>query len=392
MTQCLICKSSKITKQFDCRVSITSFSMPTDLPVEVYLCEDCGHIFSHPSQLPRSFYEEDYELLLDSKKSEFVIFEGEEEKTLFDKVVHFIFQSIDVQNLDESFHVLEVGAGKGMLLKRLKELVNRPISISAVEPNQKSEPFLKNNLLNHEISMTTLENSPFKDRIFSLIMSHGVLEHVFDPVDFLKNICACMGQGSLLYIGVPNFIANPADVLTTDHLSKFTPTTIKFLFDLVGLEILASNTNNNQVFMTYILCKATNKSNDLHFQENVIASRKILNSALHYIDVSLKAFGEAIKESVETNKPLYMYGAGNTGLFAMKYLNVDGSNIKGIYDDNSTFWGTSRVGIPIKDPQKLSGREDSVIYISANTCYHQIITKKINVLTNNKASVYPKFN
>jgi SAM-dependent methyltransferase len=392
MFECIVCKNSNIKKEFDSQISITSFSVPIKLPIEVYLCENCGHIFSPPNQLPSNFYEEDYSLLLEDKESEFVVFEEGKENTLFNKVLQFIFQNIDPKKIEGSFHVLEVGAGKGILLKRLKEFVNYPVAISAVEPNQKSEVYLKNNLPGHEISLTTLENSPFKDKVFNLILSHGVLEHVPDPVDFLKNICACMNAESFLYIGVPNFIANPADLVTTDHLSKFLPSTIEFLFHSVGLKVLSSNASDSTVFMSYILQKNEQKDNDKYYCLKDIkeSSEKVLKSSVDYIKASLKAFEKAVEESIQRSKDLSIYGAGNIGLLALKYFNIPESKIKGIYDDNRTFWGTSRMGIPIKNPQELTRNKDSIIYISANSCYHKEITKKINALTHNKASIYPK--
>ena len=394
MIACLICKSLKVNKEFDFQMSITSFSTPINMPAKVYLCENCGHIFSPPSQVSDTFYEEEYNLLLEGKESEFVVFEDGKENTLFDRVLRFVFQSVELSKLDSSFKILEVGAGKGILLKKIREFISRPISISAVEPNKKSEPYLRENLPGQEISMTTLENSPFKDKIFNLILSHGVLEHVSDPVEFLKNIRSCMDSQSLLYIGVPNFVANPADLITTDHLSKFTPQTIESLFNIVGLEVLSSHASNNAVFMTYLLRKGLKRKDyNYNFLGNAtIDSRKVLNSSLDYIDTSLKAFDIAAKECARTNKDFSIYGAGNIALLAIKHFKIKESGIKYIYDDNRTFWETSRIGITIKNPQELALHKDSIIFISANTCYQKEITKRINALTDNQASIYPKVN
>lgn len=390
MSQCLICKSLKVTKEFEFPISITSFSTLIKSPVEVYLCENCGHIFSPPNQLPDSFYESEYELLLEDNESEFVVFNEEKESTLFDKVLQFIFSKIKLVE-SNIFQVLEVGAGKGLLLKRLKEYVTKPFLLSAVEPNQRSEPFLKHNLSGHAISMTTLENSPFKDKIFNLIISHGVLEHVPDPITFLKSICACMDSKSILYIGVPNFETNPADLVTTDHLSKFTPQTIEFLFNVSGLKILSSNVNSYEVFMTYLVKKDEKKIEPYnHLSKNTKSSKETLIASLDYIKRSLKGFESAVEESIQKGKDLSIYGAGNIGLLAIKYFNLNEKNIKCIYDDNQTFWGKSRIGIPIKNPQELSLCKESILYISANACYHKNIIQKISDLTDHQATVYPK--
>jgi SAM-dependent methyltransferase len=366
MINCLLCKSEKVSKEFSFPMSITSFSQPVDVPIIVYLCENCGHVFNPPSQLPDNFYEEEYELLLEDQVSEFVVFKGAAQFPLFDSVLNFIFENITPPSLNIPLRVLEVGAGKGMLLKRLKEVVKCPVDLFAIEPNNKSEPFLARNLKGHSISMTRLEDSPFKDKTFNLIISHGVLEHVPDPVAFLESIYNCMDLDTVLYIGVPNFEANPSDLVTTDHLSKFTTKTLEYLFRKLGFKILASRANKHEVFMTYLLQKKGGMAKNQE-RENAHAdgasSHDVLNNSIVYVQNAFKAFEDAISDSSLNNKSFSIYGAGNIGLLALKYFRIDSNQVKCIYDDNHTFWGASRVGIPIQVPKELRNDPDSVVYI-----------------------------
>ena len=55
-----------------------------------------------------------------------------------------------------------------------------------------------------------------------------------------------------LYIGVPNFRNNPADIYTYDHLSRFTPSVIKQLFSSSGFDVAAEWVLKNRVPMWFM--------------------------------------------------------------------------------------------------------------------------------------------
>ncbi|GAB1465755.1 hypothetical protein MASR2M54_12550 [Aliarcobacter cryaerophilus] len=57
---------------------------------------------------------------------------------------------------------------------------------------------------------------------FDYISLIGVLEHVPNPKEFLIDIKNIMHEDSYILIEVPNFENNKSDLLTVDHLSKFT--------------------------------------------------------------------------------------------------------------------------------------------------------------------------
>lgn len=389
MNKCMICNSENVQLKFEFPCSITSFSTPADIAVQVLLCSDCGHIFNPPSQLPACFYEHDYSLLLGDNKSEFVIFNAGSEISLFEKVVKFISPYIDKHDHAKSVNVLEVGAGKGLLLQKLKAKYQNKLQLHAVEPNKKSEQFLVENLPDCNLSMSTLDESPFAQKTFDIVMSHGVLEHVGDPVGFLKDIYACMDIDSLLYIGVPNFVANPSDLVTTDHLSKFTPSSIKYLFDKVGFDVVESHSDSTEVFMMFLLKKGKARTAlNSEMQVDISCSESTLNKSIDFVNLSMQGFKDALTECRNSNRAFSMYGAGNIGLLACSYYENDDC-LQCIYDDNNTFWGTQRIGLPIRDPKELSVHTSPVVYISANPCYYNLIKEKIDSITDKRALVYP---
>ena len=63
--------------------------------------------------------------------------------------------------------------------------------------------------------------------------------------------------------------------------------------------------------------------------------------------------------------------------------------IKFIFDDNSSIWGSSRIGIQIVAPERLKkNKEVTQVVISSNPCYVELITNKVkNVMTKNNINI-----
>lgn len=97
-------------------------------------------------------------------------------------------QSIVQLTKGESYRkVLEVGAGLGSIIKRLQQL-NFASEYYAVEISPSAANFLKNqNIPNLKaVYIEDMTKSQFKDDTFDLAVLSHVLEHVPNPVQFLK--------------------------------------------------------------------------------------------------------------------------------------------------------------------------------------------------------------
>ncbi|HMQ10717.1 MAG TPA: class I SAM-dependent methyltransferase [Oligoflexia bacterium] len=391
MNLCLICKSNNTRQVFASRVSVTSCSKPIEKKVDVFYCEVCDYVFSPSQQIDPDFYEKEYDLLMQDGQSEFVVFNQGQAKTLFDSVLDFLFEHIDPKNIQRAKKILEVGTGKGLLLKRLQEKLtvkHSEFKVYAVEPNKKSEPFLKDNLKDANISISLLEDAPFFKEDFDLVLSHGVLEHVGDPVHFLQSVHACMRDETLLYIGVPNFDLNPTDIITYDHLSKFTPLSINNLFKKCGLEVVANNVEEKKLFMFFLL-KKSQANSKIEEQASDVKSQSL--QSVKKVEQMISHFQSAYTLAQETHKPFVFYGAGNIGLFSLKKYNIPVSQVAGIYDDNPTFWNSKRYNITVRNPIELNQEpEGTVIYISANPLYVPEIKNKIQQKHGKKFRVFPR--
>lgn len=70
-----------------------------------------------------------------------------------------------------------------------------------------------------------------------LSMSH-VLEHVPDPITFLRSVLSCLSDNGHLLIAAPNWRLNPFDLLVADHCLHFCLETLTSILQTAGFTVL----------------------------------------------------------------------------------------------------------------------------------------------------------
>jgi len=101
--------------------------------------------------------------------------------------------------------VLDIGCGDGLLMELLKRENN--IKIKGIDISSKAVEIAKSRGLD-AIQGDITDRLPFKDGEFNSVLLIDVLEHIFQPLDVLKEahrVCT-----DYVYISVPNFVSFPA--------------------------------------------------------------------------------------------------------------------------------------------------------------------------------------
>lgn len=101
------------------------------------------------------------------------------------------------------------------------------------------------------VDRTDLFSDDLEPGSFDLCTLFEVIEHVPDPPGFLKRTAELTRPGGLVYLTTPNFASLDRRVLGADwngvhieHLSYFTPSTLRHLIASSGLETIELNTRN----------------------------------------------------------------------------------------------------------------------------------------------------
>jgi len=138
--------------------------------------------------------------------------------------------------------VLEVGCGPGVFYKSWDEF---NVDWAGIDINPFWKRFGEKNKV--PISNQSLDSIQNK---FDVVTAHQVIEHVEDPITFMKNIKSLLRPGGIIHLELPNQISLSARLrkispkISHDygfvqppmHLRAYCKNTIKYLFDSLDLK------------------------------------------------------------------------------------------------------------------------------------------------------------
>lgn len=188
--KCVICgsKKSKLIKK----------GVYGNKDQNIYKCSDCNHYFLAPflsDEEEEKFYINDYPAFL-LKRGDFKNITPEE---------HFRKNKSEAERrfpyikhlLSKKKTVLEIGSATGYFLNFIKKYVNK---VSGIEPNKCQREYAN---AQHIPTFDKLDNLVKKR--FDLIFMYYVLEHIKDPISFIRDIKGLLkNKRSKLIIEVPN--------------------------------------------------------------------------------------------------------------------------------------------------------------------------------------------
>jgi 2-polyprenyl-3-methyl-5-hydroxy-6-metoxy-1,4-benzoquinol methylase len=265
---CSLCKSNNFT--------LISEGDRYGFDLKKQFCNECGLIQTYPA-VSRKFHEEFYSfhyrpLYL---KSETVDYEDViKEQT--DKAEKYLDYFID-NGLTEklaNLSIIEIGCSSGGTINGLKKAVK---SIQGCDLDVEAIKFAQDNFkIDVEVAMfpSLLPDGP---KLF--ILSH-ILEHVFNPLETLKEIRLMMSPGDYLFVAVPGLNGVSEGDYKHDlrryfhiaHVTDFTATTLTNVANYAGFRLINIDEEINGLF---IADKAINwKKNNQDSIENVQSIEK----------------------------------------------------------------------------------------------------------------------
>lgn len=78
---------------------------------------------------------------------------------------------------------------------------------------------------------------------FDFISMIHALEHFLDPFETLQALRKNVAPGGLIYIQIPNVQENPFDLLIADHVSHFSPGSLRAILGRAGYEVVSLSTD-----------------------------------------------------------------------------------------------------------------------------------------------------
>lgn len=229
--KCIICGQN--------RFKIVVKELRYDIKRRVLCCQNCGYIFLEPKQSVLKYDDSSYRKMYGPNLAKTT-----SAKERFD--TYFPYQGEIIKQINHILKpagsILDVGCSTGFFLSALKGKIKTRVG---VELNISDVNFIKKNLdfnvYNKPIGDLEISEGPF-----DIITSLQVLEHVDNPVEFLKAIGKNLKSDGWLYLELPNV----DDVLLSvfhepayqkfyyrePHVSYFSAKTLKRVLDQAGFK------------------------------------------------------------------------------------------------------------------------------------------------------------
>lgn len=275
--------------------------------------------------------------------------------------------------------VFEIGGGHGILSSKYQK--NKKVNWTIIEPNPSPVKGSKAKFIKKFFESKDL--TKYKSDI--IIHSH-VLEHVYDPQKFFKEIVNKMTENQLMIFSVPNMEEmvkrNYTNVMNFEHTYFLNNQFLKFLFESNNLQILKKQKFKKDHSLFFAIKKKIFKNKN----------RKNFHSNEYKINLKkFKRFFENQRKIVNNlnkykfnKKPLFIFGAHIFTQFLLKF-GLDKKKILYILDNdpskqNKRLYGST---LYVKSPKILSEYVNPIVILKAGV-YDKEIKKDIKENINNK--------
>lgn len=187
-------------------------------------------------------------------------------------------------------NILEIGWGMWKLAKEV--LGNSSISdYTVIEPN----PIIEENEKLHIIKWFFDGNTKIDKKIWSVIFSQ-VLEHIYDPNEFIANIHSFLEMWDSLIFAYPNlkkWLENKyTNAINYEHCMFLTDYFVDVLIQKHWFEIIDKTFyKDHSIFYT---CKKSTKRDDISFENKYTEYKKIFDEYIWYYDNLIQWLQEKI--------------------------------------------------------------------------------------------------
>lgn len=220
---CNLCQSKDYDVLFD---NMTYWEYPGSF--RVVSCRNCKLVFTNPrpvlAKIGQYYTQENYwGRDFDSKEKKYN--DARERDTAYGMVYDLLLKQ------KKKGKILDIGAGTGLFLSKLKEL---GWDVSGVEISPEAVKYAKKQY-NISLKKGDVFDVAFPKNTYDVVVLNGALEHMYDPMKTLQLAYALLKNGGILIFSVPNVDSIGKAVFGSNwfpwqlprHLYHFSPTTIR---------------------------------------------------------------------------------------------------------------------------------------------------------------------
>jgi 2-polyprenyl-3-methyl-5-hydroxy-6-metoxy-1,4-benzoquinol methylase len=274
--------------------------------------------------------------------------------------------------------ILEIGGLHGILAEKYLKLDNS-VDWTMIEPNPTVDPNLPIKVIKGFFNDKFVSEEKFE----AVIHSH-VLEHVYNPDEFMSHKSSFMNDNDLLIFAIPNMQvmleSNYTNCINFEHTLYLTEPYIEYFLNKYNFELVEKQYFRKDHSIFYCARKTNNILANLPgglYKKNKSTFQKYINT--HLDDVN------KINEIVsKTNLPVYLFGAHVFSQYLIAF-GLDTSKIICLLDndikkENKRLYGTSLIS---KSPKILKDIPEAIVILRAGVYNDEVINDILNNINSN---------
>ena len=250
---------------------------------------------------------------------------------------------LDMVDLAEKGRLLDIGCSNGNLLK----------SFHGLRPGWKlSGAELLGQWKETVLSLPSVEafyvgSSPAYAGPFDVISLSHVLEHIPDPVAFLKAVSRHLTTRGRLLLATPNLRQNPSDLVIADHCSHFEEESLAYVAKAAGLRVECLSTRMLPKELVAVLSHPQPPAtSEVHDAGDWASSKQ---RCLFYFEL-LEEVRRAARSCAVAGRPFGIMGSSIAACWIM--LELEGK-VDFFVDEDPNRIGHELQGLPILGPSQL---------------------------------------
>lgn len=359
MTSCRVCSMPIAAASYEASApALTSMMAFIDIPTLVYVCDGCGH--AQCADLPDidSFYDTTYRISLESDDHDQIFAVAADGSPIY-RTDHQAAIGLRLLDLPQGASILDYGAGKATTLRKMCT-ARQDLHPHVFDVSRDYMPAW-DGWVASEDQATYAVPETWSGR-FDAIISHFVIEHVAEPVAFLKTLRGLLAPGGRLLLSMPDVAANPGDMTVADHLNHFSAASLRRALQLSGFTL---ETIDSDAFPGAFFAVAQRSEEPVAIDSDprqITAAADKAREICAFWKQATKRLDSAAKQFA--GKRAAVYGSGFYGSWICSRIDAD-VDFRVFLDQNPKLQGSTHFNRPVLAPVNL-GRDIDVVFVGLN--------------------------
>ena len=348
MTACRVCGGEIAALAYETPApALTSIMTLIDVPTRVYVCDGCGH--AQCDEIPdiEAFYDTGYRISLNSKDHD-QIFAVKADGTIVYRTDHQAELSRNLLDLPHGAKLLDYGAAKADTLRKV--FAARPdIEPHVFDVSADYAPAWDGWIAPD--AQATYEVPEAWSGRFDAAMSHFVIEHVADPIGFIRGIHKLLKPGGALLLSMPDVSANPGDMTVADHVNHFSESSLRRALAAGGFEVATLDATS---FPGAFFVVAIRSETPVKQEQDATLVRQAVERGLEICEF-WRTSATALEKRADDlrGRKAAIYGAGFYGSWIFSRIGKD-VEVTAFLDQNPNMQNAVHFGHPVIAPTAIA--------------------------------------